>query len=66
MEPFTPRDIRRTFKTLAGALGVSIELRDILQNHKRQGTSARHYDRYQYLKEKKEIIELWNKTLDEL
>jgi integrase len=66
MEPFTPRDIRRTFKTLAGALGVSIELRDILQNHSRQGTSARHYDRYQYLKEKQEIIELWNKTLEEL
>ncbi|MBK0633394.1 tyrosine-type recombinase/integrase [Klebsiella aerogenes] len=64
--PFTPRDIRRTFKTLAGALGVNIEIRDILQNHKRQGTSARHYDRYQYLKEKQEIIKLWNDTLREL
>lgn len=65
-EPFTPRDLRRTFKTLAGALGIDIELRDILQNHKRQGTSAKHYDRYQYLKEKREIIELWNKTLEAL
>jgi integrase len=65
-ESFTPRDIRRTFKTLAGALGVSIEMRDILQNHARQGTSARHYDRYQYLKEKREIADLWCKTLSEL
>ncbi len=65
-DSFTPRDLRRTFKTLAGALGVNLELRDILQNHKRQGTSARHYDRYQYLKEKQEIIKLWNDTLREL
>lgn len=65
-EPFTPRDIRRTFKTLAGALGVDIELRDILQNHKRQGTSAKHYDRYQYLKEKREIITLWHDAIASL
>lgn len=60
---FTPRDIRRTFKTLAGDMGVSTEMRDRLQNHKRPGVSAKHYDRYDYLKEKREIIELWEKRL---
>nr|DAY61496.1 MAG TPA: Integrase [Caudoviricetes sp.] len=60
---FTPRDIRRTFKTLAGDMGISTEMRDRLQNHKRPGVSAKHYDRYDYLKEKREIIEEWELRL---
>lgn len=60
---FTPRDIRRTFKTLAGDMGISTEMRDRLQNHKRPGVSAKHYDRYDYLKEKREIIEEWEQRL---
>jgi len=63
---FTPRDIRRTFKTLAGDMGISAEMRDRLQNHKRPGVSAKHYDRYDYLREKREIIELWEKKLFDL
>ncbi|HGJ5883353.1 tyrosine-type recombinase/integrase [Arsenophonus sp.] len=58
-DKFTPRDIRRTFKTLAGDMGISTEMRDRLQNHKRPGVSAKHYDRYDYLREKREIIEQW-------
>lgn len=60
---FTPRDIRRTFKTLAGDMGISSEMRDIVQNHKRPGVSRKHYDRYDYLKEKREIIASWEKKL---
>ncbi|OCA55126.1 putative prophage CPS-53 integrase [Photorhabdus namnaonensis] len=60
---FTPRDIRRTFKTLAGAMGISSEMRDKLQNHKKPGVSTKHYDRYDYLKEKREIIEQWERKL---
>ncbi|NRN30663.1 tyrosine-type recombinase/integrase [Photorhabdus heterorhabditis] len=60
---FTPRDIRRTFKTLAGAMGISSEMRDKLQNHKKPGVSTKHYDRYDYLKEKREIIEQWESKL---
>lgn len=60
---FTPRDIRRTFKTLAGDMGISAEMRDRLQNHKRPGVSAKHYDRYDYLREKRKIIEQWEKKL---
>ncbi|WP_246579940.1 tyrosine-type recombinase/integrase [Candidatus Sodalis endolongispinus] len=58
---FTTRDILRTFKTLAGDMGISAEMRDRLQNHKRPGVSAKHYDRYDYLREKREIIEQWEK-----
>lgn len=62
-DKFTPRDIRRTFKTLAGEMGVSTEMRDRLQNHKRPGVSAKHYDRYDYIREKREIIEQWENRL---
>ncbi|HGJ5864265.1 MAG TPA: tyrosine-type recombinase/integrase [Arsenophonus nasoniae] len=60
---FTPRDIRRTFKTLAGEMGIRAEMRDRLQNHKRPGVSAKHYDRYDYLREKREIVEQWETKL---
>ncbi|WP_338803560.1 site-specific integrase [Xenorhabdus griffiniae] len=62
-ERFTPRDIRRTFKTLAGEMGISSEMRDRLQNHKKPGVSTKHYDRYDYLKEKREIVEQWERKL---
>ncbi|MDC7861226.1 tyrosine-type recombinase/integrase [Pantoea ananatis] len=65
-EKFTPRDIRRTFKTLAGDMGISAEMRDRLQNHKKPGVSTKHYDRYDYLREKRQIIEQWEAKLIDL
>lgn len=62
-EKFTPRDIRRTFKTLAGDMGISSDMRDRLQNHKKPGVSTKHYDRYDYLREKREIIDQWEARL---
>jgi hypothetical protein len=44
-------------------MGVSTEMRDRLQNHKRAGVSAKHYDRYDYIKEKREIISQWEEKL---
>ena len=55
--------MRRTFKTLAGEMGISSELRDMVQNHKKPGVSQKHYDRYDYLKEKREIIVVWHEKL---
>ncbi|RYM60199.1 integrase [Serratia quinivorans] len=66
LEPFTPRDIRRTFKTLAGDMGLSIELRDRIQNHKRPGVSSKHYDRYDYIREKRQGLEAWENKLNRL
>lgn len=65
-EKFTPRDVRRTFKTLAGDMGISSEMRDRLQNHKKPGVSSKHYDRYDYLREKREIISQWEDKLKSL
>lgn len=63
VDRFTPRDLRRTWKTLAGAAGVSKEVRDRLQNHSDNGVSARHYDRWSYLPEKRAGMVLWEQYL---
>jgi integrase len=56
---FTPRDLRRTWKTLAGAAGLSKDIRDRLQNHAKSDVSSRHYDRYEYMAEKRAAVETW-------
>jgi integrase len=60
---FTSRDLRRTWKTLAGAAGISKELRDRIQNHARSDVSSKHYDRYDMLKERREAMDVWSKYL---
>lgn len=63
----TNRDMRRTWKTLAGEAGVSKEMRDRLQNHLMDtGVSTVHYDRYSYLEEKRAAMEKWNAYVTEL
>jgi integrase len=57
--PFTPRDLRRTWKTLAGAAGVSKEIRDKLQNHALSDVSSKHYDRYGMLPERRAAVAVW-------
>jgi integrase len=66
-ERFTPRDLRRTWKTLAGRAGLSKEMRDRLQNHYHQDdVSARHYDRYDYMPERRAAMKTWNSYLVKL
>lgn len=57
--PFTLRDLRRTCKTLMGVAGISKELRDRIQGHAFSDVSSKHYDRYDYLKEKSQGLEAW-------
>ena len=56
---FNPRDLRRTCKTLMGKAGIDKINRDILQQHNKFDVSSMHYDRYDYMKEKKQSIEVW-------
>ncbi|MDC0611151.1 integrase arm-type DNA-binding domain-containing protein [Vibrio sp.] len=60
---FTPRDLRRTCKTLMGEIGISKSLRDRLQNHALNDVSSKHYDRYEYLPEKRIALESWEHKL---
>jgi integrase len=62
--PFIPRDIRRTWKTLSGRAGLSKEIRDRLQNHVKGDISSRHYDRYDYISEKRAGMKAWEAFLD--
>jgi len=61
---FVPRDIRRTVKTYMGKAGISKELRDRIQGHAMTDVSSKHYDRYDYLKEKRHGLKVWNDYLD--
>src|SRR3546814_15666193 len=62
----TNRDLRRTFKTLAGKAGVSKEIRDRLQNHALQDVSSKNYDRWNYMPEKRAGMAKWDKYVRSL
>jgi len=62
-EAYTARDLRRTVKTHMGWLRVSKEDRDRLQGHAMSDVSSKHYDRYDYLAEKREAIEIWEEFM---
>lgn len=56
----TNRDLRRTWKTLAGKAGLSKEMRDRIQNHTLQDVSSKAYDRWNYMPEKRAAMKQWN------
>lgn len=56
MVSFSPRDLRRTFKTLGGSFGISLEMRNRLQGHALTDVGSVHYDRYDYLTQKREAM----------
>ena len=62
----TNRDLRRTWKTLAGKAGVSKEIRDRLQNHTFQDVSSKSYDRWNYMPEKRAGMKKWDKFVTSL
>ena len=57
----TNRDLRRTWKTLAGQAGVPKEIRDRIQNHTLQDVSSKSYDRWNYMREKRTGMAKWDK-----
>jgi len=59
MISFSPRDLRRTFKTIAGSFGIPLEMRNRLQGHALTDVGTVHYDRYDYLTEKRMAMQTW-------
>jgi integrase len=57
----TNRDLRRTWKTLAGQAGVPKEIRDRIQNHALHDVSSKSYDRWNYMREKRAGMAKWDK-----
>ena len=56
---FSMRDLRRTAETHMAALGISSDVRAQIQSHGLGGIQARHYDRHDYMPEKRSALALW-------
>ena len=61
--PFTLGDLRRTVETRLAAAGVSKSIRGQLQSHGLSGVQDRHYDRHEYLPEKRAALETLHRLL---
>ena len=66
MVSFSSRDLRRTFKTVAGSFGLTLEIRNRLQGHGMTDVGSVHYDRYGYMAEKRAAMLVWTKALRRL
>ena len=47
-----------------GEAGIAKDLRDRIQNHALQDVSSKHYDRYDYLVEKRKALEIWESRVN--
>jgi len=65
LKPFSPHDLRRTFRSLAASQGVAGHVAERCLNHKLKGVEG-IYDRHDYLEERKEAHQKVAKLLDEL
>lgn len=63
LPPLQARDLRRTWKTLAGEIGLSLDIRNRIQGHALQDVGSKHYDRHNYLHEKRAAMEQWERAL---
>jgi len=66
MPSFSARDLRRTFKTLAGSMGIPLEMRNRLQGHALVDVGSVYYDRFDYLDKKREAMEEWASCLGKI
>ena len=62
---FTPHDLRRTGRTGLARLGVKVDIAERVLNHARERMEAT-YDVHEYLDEKRDALEKWEKHLVEL
>jgi integrase len=65
-KPFELRDLRRTAETMMARLRISKDIRAQVQSHGLGGIQARHYDKHDYIDEKREALQTWCNYLDEV
>lgn len=63
-EYFQPRDLRRTWKSRTHDAGVDRYTRDLIQQHAMGDTGSRHYDRADYMAQKRDAMAKWNAWLE--
>ena len=62
-DAWRPQDVRRTMKTRAVEVGIGRDILDKIQNHAQSDVASRHYDRHDYLPEKRAALEQWAREL---
>lgn len=65
-EPFDLRDIRRTCETMQAKIGISKDIRSQLLSHGLSGVQDAHYDRHDYLDEKRAALLAWESRIEEI
>jgi hypothetical protein len=63
VDPFQMRDLRRTWKSLAGDAGIAKEACDRLQNHSYRDVASVHYDRSDHWIIKCEGVDRWSAAM---
>lgn len=64
---FGQRDLRRTAETMLQKLGIDKEVRAHLLSHGRtKGVQGKHYERYDFLSEKRAALEKWARHLERI
>jgi integrase len=67
MTAWTPKQLRRTAKTVMSDNGMELHKLDYWQNHNQRATvSQRHYLRAVHLDDKVEVMNLWDTLLDQV
>lgn len=62
-EPFDLRDVRRTVETMMAGIGISKDVRAHLLSHGLSGVQTAHYDRHDYINEKRAALIAWEQHL---
>lgn len=63
IEPFQPRDLRRTWKSRTGDAGIDRFYRDLIQQHAKGDTGSKFYDRAKYMPQLRDAMKTWNDWL---
>ena len=63
---FTPHDLRRTGSSHLAAIGVPRFVNDRILNHVDNSVTGRHYDKYEYISEKKTALDSWGRKLAQI
>lgn len=66
LDNVTPHDFRRVVDTNLGDLGISRFDRDRVLGHVDRSTGGRHYDLYDYYREKRIALRAWSARLEEI
>jgi len=60
---FQTRDLRRTWKSRAGEIGIGRDMRDLIQQHAKNDTGSVHYDWADYLPQMRAAMDRWEAWL---